>query len=192
MYHTEGFVNKHTINMKEHIIMLALEEKGCPWYLWCVLKKTIADTDVLKQVLSFWLRHTLLTNGCSNETSAQRELNRLGGYLQNLEASKMDIEDVRLFMYYQGKLYGWENESAFRGESAQDRTTYRKISEGIYGFVSEEGLWEDYNKHRKKEYIKVEELANMWEMSLVEACSNGIVEDGFFFIWEDTVDFSKR
>ena len=55
MYHTEGFVNKYTMDFGKHIVMLSLEEGGGSWYVWCVVKKAIVDTDWLRQVLSFWL-----------------------------------------------------------------------------------------------------------------------------------------
>lgn len=192
MYHTEGFVNKYTIDIKRHIIMLTLEQHSRPWYVWCVMRKAIAETELLQQELSFWLQQTLLINGICNIRYAQRELNRLGGYLQNRDSLKVKRKDIHLFMYYQGGFYSWDSDSVLRQNGKSNRKLYREISQGVYGYVSEEALWEHYDKHCGEDSFRVEELANEWEMSLIEACGNGELEDAFFLIWEDTVDFSKR
>ena len=192
MYHTEGFVNKYTMDFGKHIVMLSLEQAGCAWYVWCVVKKPVAEREWLRQVLSFWLQQTLLTNGICDVKYAQRELNRLGGYLQNMSSSKVPIEDIRLFMYYKGAFYRWESESLARQNPPCNSNLYREISEGIYGYVSEESLWEQYERCQDADGMKAEELANAWELSLLKACGDGKVEDGFFLIWEDAVGFSKR
>lgn len=191
MYHTEGFVNKYTMNMDEHIIMLALEEQGRPWYLWCVVKKAVANTEVLRQVLSFWLKQTLLTKGCKGRVSTQRELNRLGGYLQNMECANGVLEDVQLFMYYQGEFYGWDSTSLTGicfsdDEEGKKEQQYKEIASGVYGYVSEDTLWEQYCcRDNKGGNLEAEKLANEWELSLLKACSTGDIQEGFFLIWED-------
>ena len=192
MYHTEGFVNKYTMDFGKHIVMLSLEEGGCPWYVWCVVKKAVVDKEWLRQVLSFWLQQTLLTNGICEVKYAQRELNRLGGYLQNVDPVKVQMDDVQLFMYYRGAFYRWESDYVVKNRSVQGANLHREISEGMYGYVSEEGLWEQYEKQPFGEKVQAEELANHWETSLMEACSKGEVEEGFFFIWEDAVGLTKR
>lgn len=190
MYHTEGFVNRHTIDIEKHIIMLALEQEGRPWYLWCVIKETVAKIEVLKQVLSFWLQQTLLTKGCNSQTSAQRELNRLGGYLQNMDQGKLMLDDIELFMYYQGHFYQWNSEMWCGDESVKtvhtDSKLYREIAKGVYGYVSEDELWTQYLcSNDESANIDPETLANAWELSLLESCSLGNIEHGFFLIWED-------
>jgi len=187
MYHTEGFVNKHTINAEKHIIMLALEEEGRPWYLWCVVKEAIVPIEFFKQVLSFWLQQTLLTKGCNVPTSAQRELNRLGGYLRNMDGVELRFDEMELFMYYKGRFYHWNSEMWSDGnEVVHMPKTYWEISKGIYGYVSEEELRTQYQcRDVNTVNTRLEELANAWELSLVELCSLGKIEHGFFLIWED-------
>lgn len=186
MYHTEGFVNKHTMDMSKHIVMLSLEQNERPWYVWCVTKKSIVGREVLHQALSFWLQQTLLTNGICEQIYAQRELNRLGGYLQNMDPKKIRIEDIKLFMYYQGGFYKWENDGVASKQHHKGQN-WREIGQGIYGYVSEESLWEQYEANLSRP----EEIANALELSLVEACEKGEMEDGFFLIWEDSIDYQK-
>lgn len=191
MYHTEGFVNRHTIGSEKHIIMLVLEQDGRLWYLWCVIKKGVAKADVLKQVLSFWLQQTLLTKGCKAPTSVQRELNRLGGYLQNMDQSKIAVDDMEMFMYYQGRFYQWDSNGLSGNgycdyDTEDGRKRYREIAKGVYGYVSEDGLWEqDCWSNAVREKDEIEALANSWELALLESCSLGEIEQGFFLIWED-------
>ena len=194
MYHTEGFVNRHTINTEKHIIMLALEQEGRAWYLWCVVKEGVAKIEELKQLLSFWLQQTLLTKGCNAPASAQRELNRLGGYLQNMDRDKFATDDIELFMYYQGRFYQWDgnglSENCYCDYCTEDAMKkYREISTGIYGYVSEETLWTQYLCDNDKPAIEPEALANFWELSLLESCNIGEIEHGFFLIWEDKIVF---
>ncbi len=188
MYHTEGFINPYTFDAKEHIIMLALEIKGQAWYLWCVTKEAIAETEALKQVLSFWLQQTLLTKGCKSEAGTQRELNRLGSYLQKGRSYGEAIEDVALFMYYCGRFYRWDSDMyGNNGKNSvnEHKKIYREITNGIYAYVSEDRLWEQYDERN----VQSDALANEWELDLLEFCSLGKIKEGFFFIWEDNNDF---
>lgn len=188
MYHTEGFVNKRAMNAEKHIVMLALEEDGRPWYLWCVMKESIVKTELIRQVLSFWLQQTLLTKGCSRPGSVQRELNRLGGYLQKMDKGAAETDDVELFMYYQGRLYQWDMNNGYG--MREKMKGYGEITKGVYGYVSEEELWSRYMCDKKgRANMNPEALANAWELSLLEACSTGEIEHGFFLVWEDKSAF---
>ncbi len=188
MYHTEGFVNKYTINAEEHIIVLTLEIKGRPWYLWCVIKEAVATTKSLEQVLSFWLKQTLLTNGCTSRAATQRELNRLGSYLQKEKCEKTTVGNIALFMYYQGQFYQWDSElwsGKIYAECVKvNQKQYREIARGIYAYISVETLWEQCEICD----FKWDALANEWERCLLEACILGKIEQGFFMIWEDICD----
>ena len=176
MYHTEGFVNKYTIDSKKHIITLALKKDGRSWYVWCIIKKAVVETNMFRQVLSFWLQQTLLTRGNQSIAYVQRELNRLGGYLQNMKSSHIELQNVELLMFYEGEFYHWDDE-----DIGLKKGVYKELSKGFYGYVSEEGLWNVYRGDEES----VEETANRMELSLLEACQNGETEEGFFLIWED-------
>ena len=175
MYHTEGFVNKYTIDAKKHIITLALEREGRPWYVWCITKKAVVETDVFRQVLSFWLQQTLLTQGKKWKAYARRELNRLGGYLEHIKGLSVEVEDIHLIMLYEGEFYHWHNEN--RGFTDD----VLELSDGLFGYVSEEGFLRTY----QKEDFQMESTVNKLELSLLEACKDGKLEEGFFLIWED-------
>lgn len=175
MYHTEGFVNKHTMDSKKHIITLALEKEERPWYVWCIVRKAVVETHVFRQVLSFWLQQTLLTGGKKSSVYVQRELNRLGGYLENMKELPVDVGDILLFMLYDGKLYCWDSENLGFCNNIME------LSGGVYGYVSEEGFLEQYPIGD----FQTEIIANRLELSLLKACQKGEMEDAFFLIWED-------
>lgn len=174
MFHTEGFIDQDTYGAKGPIYSLAVKKDGQAWYLWCVTDKKAKKGDKgLTEILDFWLRQTLLTKGCKEGAYVQRELNRLGSYLEKSGQLNGVWGEIRLFMYYQGRFYRWGDE------------------EGQY--MAENGF-QAYLSPRFTEKLEgnsLEQLANNLELYLLKGYSTGQMGRGFFMVWEDTYADSK-
>lgn len=174
MFHTEGFIDKDTYGLRGRVYSLAAELEGQPWYLWCVVGRKAGKGDKgLLEVLEFWRKQTLLTKGCKGVAYVQRELNRLGSYLERSGQLNGVWGEIRLFMYYQGTFYRWGDDD---GKYMEDN--------GLRAYLSPDFA-------RRLEGDSLERLANNLELHLLKGYSMGQMDRGFFMVWEDTYAGSK-
>ncbi len=109
MYHTEGYVDRLTYFADGHIRSFGMELKDRSCYLWCVSpqqKEGEWQRDSLEEVLSKWFYQELVAVFAKGSVYVQKELNRLGAYLEGKGNNiKLAGGKIQLYLYWSGELF---------------------------------------------------------------------------------------
>ena len=164
MYHTEGYVNPNTYFTKGHVWSFQIVQGKSLCYFWCVLREEVKKKgNMFTQRLEEWFWQELAPFLEKGPLSIQRELNRLGEHFRALKEIYGLQEVPRLHLYFQGQMYH-------------------------YGIELEQ-KWRQYDV---PEGLEPEETANRLKADMLKEQSLGLLDWGYFMIWEDDYGFWNR
>lgn len=170
MYHAEGYLDRQTYFTRERITSLVIEKEKSICYFWCVWKAPMQNPGDVK-ALKTWFYGKLAPQLDGGAMTIRKELERFGS---------MGLKTpLLLCLSFQGNIYTWGEEK-----------------NGIWRFQGNRGLylWTDPLYLRAEEalqrrYDTLEEQANSLQAGFLKSMSEGQLEQGFYFVWEDNDDF---
>ncbi len=181
MYHTEGYLDKQTYFTKGHIFKFAMAQGKSLCYFWCVLEKTFSGGErEFEARLKKWFLQELVVQLEKGRVYIQKELNRFGSYLMKNRECYSVGEVPFLCVYFQGQVYVCGG-----GESAG--FICFKEHKGVYLSPSLRNVQEIRECVERE--ISLEEKGNHFKACMLRAMSEGVLESGYFFLWEDSDDF---
>lgn len=158
MYHTEGYLDKETYFTKGHLWSNAIIHQGKVCYFWFVKDREAEVCAQMDIVIQEWMQRELVCALDKGHAAIGRELNRFGA---KLNAGKMHL-------YYGQQFYSYGDEENFRSFAENGVWVYMSPDLGIV-----EGK------------CCAEYLGNQLKTVMLLAMSEGLMEQGYFLIWED-------
>lgn len=186
MYHTEGYLDRQTYFHKGHIwsgAMVHLEHVCYVWFVagereeCCGKRQRCAGREIsekeprMEARLRHWMQHELVCALERGTIAVQKELNRIGTCL-----------GMRVYLYYRGELFSDSGKAAY----------VALASAGAGVFLSQAVAKSEYVQEIVAQYkadnrtgVGLEHLGNDVKTSLLRAMSEGMLEQGYFLLWED-------
>ena len=180
MYYTDGFANEKTYFGRGHIWHFELVCDAKEYFFFCVFEsESVKEPSEVERVLKLWVQQILpyaLKNGVID---MQRELNRFGAWLKKWCATKADFKEPTLYLIFRDNIYSnKKKEGVFARYRGHRGVVYNK--EGETCIIKEELFGSDKT---------AEEIANRLKTDMLVAMSKGMLEQGYFIIWENADDF---
>ena len=180
MYYTDGFVNEKTYFVRGHIWHFKLVCNTKEYLFCCVFESEPAnEPSEVERELQLWVQQILphaLENGVMD---MQRELNRFGVWLKNWCVAREGFKEPTLYLIFRNNIYSnKKKEGAFAQYRGHRGVVYNK--EGETFILKEELFGSDKT---------AEEIANRLKTDMLVAMSKGMLEQGYFILWENVDDF---
>lgn len=181
MYHTEGYLDKQTYFTKGHIFKFAIAQGKSLCYFWCVLEKGLSGGErEFEARLKKWFLQELVVQLEKGGVYIQKELNRFGNCLFKCREHYGVQEEPFLCVYFRGQVYAC---------GGDERVGFGRFKghKGVYlspSLRSVKAIMECVEKE-----ISLEEKGNRFKACMLRAMSEGELECGYFFLWEDGNDF---
>ena len=196
MYHTEGYLDRQTYVAREYITAWSLQKEKNMCYFWCVWKEPVGRKDsrtgnALVQETESWFYKELVKKLGKGRAELERELERLGGWLQRGFRVHAAPNAPFLCLYYRGQIYthGEENDGIWAIKGHRGMYLWYKRTETEPGTAEEGDILTWTEPFYAEASWTMEEQANRLQTKLLTAMSRRILEKSFFFVWEDRDDF---
>ena len=195
MYHSEGYVDRHSYFTKDNMWSFGIEQEGRTCYFWCVTGPGTKDTkkhNGLRTVLSEWFYQELPAVLEKGSVYIQKELNRLGERL----------DEMLLYLYYRNKMY-------FHGKTAEEvdwsvignvgvcisfeLTVLKEVMKCLSESNTLRAAWTDTGhdqvnskstRDAGREHMA--RFGNVLKRHMLKASREERMEQGFFMLWEDS------
>ena len=199
MYHTEGYLDKQTYLNEGHIYCKTILYQGKICYIWCVtehMEKSRKEWKRLKKKIRRWTTWELTGSLAKGTVDVQKELNRFRAFLNSFvkdeksekeEAGGSREKRILLHLYHKNMFWGFGEGSwwfvsnslgLYVSEDVSNLTEVRRM-------MQQEAV--DITERKTKEGMNTtaEQLGNQLKKVMLRAMSEGRLEKGYFFLWED-------
>ncbi|MCD8326087.1 MAG: hypothetical protein LUC90_05200 [Lachnospiraceae bacterium] len=173
MYHTEGYIDKESVDSSSHMISLAGKLQYKDVLVWAVWQEA-PEARQYQERLRQWLVGELGAAGSVTPGQINREMLRISSSL-----------NCSLYLYYDKKLYR-------AGEQAAESEYYIGSSLGVC--VHREGGREEFLKEHCCEESCTGELStkeidpallgNVWQKNIMDCVMEDSLSYAYFMLWE--------